>query len=153
MPTGPSTLETIGVPSTSKAATPPPPSAAEMQSNYAQQLAEVPELASYGPVLSSSIKPSPLTESETEYQVAVVKHIFKEHVVFQVRFRLIAPFVELSSYPIVQRVEHYSGYRPRAGFRHHATASGLESHRKLHYPCSCSYDRYITQHRLRFLHP
>ncbi|KAM5535823.1 hypothetical protein V8D89_010441 [Ganoderma adspersum] len=79
----PSTLETIGVPSTSKAATPPPPSAAETQSNYAQQLAEVPELASYGPVLNSSIKPSPLTESETEYQVAVVKHIVKEHVVFQ----------------------------------------------------------------------
>ena len=81
---GPSTLETLGVPSTSKAATPPPPSAAETQSNYAQQLAEVPELASYGPVLSSSSKPSPLTESETEYQVSVVKHIFKEHIVFQV---------------------------------------------------------------------
>ncbi|KAI1793129.1 coatomer subunit gamma [Ganoderma leucocontextum] len=79
----PSTLETIGVPSTSKAATPPPPSAAETQSSYALQLAEVPELASYGPVLNSSIKPSPLTERETEYQVSVVKHIFKEHVVFQ----------------------------------------------------------------------
>ncbi|KAH9849263.1 coatomer subunit gamma [Lenzites betulinus] len=78
-----STLETIGMPSTSKAATPPPPSAAETQSNYAQQLSEVPELASYGPVLSSSTKPSPLTERETEYQVSVVKHIFKEHVVFQ----------------------------------------------------------------------
>ena len=49
-------------------------------------MAEVPELASYGPVLNSSIKPTPLTESETEYQVSVVKHIFKEHVVFQVRF-------------------------------------------------------------------
>ena len=84
---GPSTLETIGMPSTSKAATPPPPSAAETQSNYAQQLAEVPELASYGPVLNSSYKPNPLTESETEYQVSVVKHIFKEHIVFQVRRR------------------------------------------------------------------
>ncbi|RDX51183.1 coatomer subunit gamma [Lentinus brumalis] len=79
----PSTLETIGVPSTSKAATPPPPSAAETQSSYAQQLAEVPELASYGPVLNSSAKPSPLTESETEYLVSVVKHVFKEHIVFQ----------------------------------------------------------------------
>lgn len=82
---GVSTLETLGMPSTSKAATPPPPSAAETQSNYASQLAEVPELASYGNVLSSSVKPAPLTESETEYQVSVVKHIFREHIVFQVR--------------------------------------------------------------------
>ena len=69
---------------------PPPPSVAEMQSNYAQQLAEVPELASYGPVLNSSIKPSPLTESKIEYQVAVVKHIFKEHAIFQACFHLVA---------------------------------------------------------------
>ena len=82
-------MDTIGVPSTSKAATPPPPSAAETQSNYAQQLADVPEFANYGPVLNSSIKPAPLTESETEYQVSVVKHIFKEHVVFQVRIYLL----------------------------------------------------------------
>ena len=82
---GPSTLETIGVPSTSKAPTPPPPSMADTQSAYAQQLADVPEFAEYGPVLNSSSKPAPLTESETEYQVSVVKHIFKEHIVFQVR--------------------------------------------------------------------
>lgn len=61
------------------------PSAADSQSAYASQLAEVPELASYGPVLKSSSKPVDLTESETEYVVACVKHIFKEHVVFQVR--------------------------------------------------------------------
>ena len=57
----------------------------ETQSSYAQQLAEVPDLASYGPVLSSSSKPVELTESETEYVVACVKHIFAEHIVFQVR--------------------------------------------------------------------
>lgn len=61
------------------------PTTAESQSNYAQQLADVPELASYGPVLKSSSKPVELTESETEYVVACVKHIFAEHVVFQVR--------------------------------------------------------------------
>ena len=82
---GPSSLETIGVPSTSKAATPPPQTAAEAQSAYAQQLADVPEFAEYGPVLNSSAKPSQLTEAETEYQVSCVKHIFKEHIVFQVR--------------------------------------------------------------------
>jgi len=63
---------------------PAAPSAAEKQSAYAQQLAEVPEFASYGSVLNSSATPSQLTEPEVEYQVNCVKHIFKEHVVFQV---------------------------------------------------------------------
>lgn len=82
---GPSTLDTIGVPASRKTTiTPPPPTAAETQSAYAQQLAEVPELASYGPVLNSTSKPAQLTETETEYQVTCVKHIFKDHIVFQV---------------------------------------------------------------------
>ncbi|KAJ7150229.1 coatomer subunit gamma [Mycena filopes] len=80
----PSTLDTIGVPAAKKAAAaPPPPSAAETQSAYAEQLAAVPSFTSYGAILNSSAKPVPLTESETEYQVTCVKHIFKEHVVFQ----------------------------------------------------------------------
>jgi len=79
----PTSLETIGAPSTSKAPTPPPPSAADTQSAYASQLAEVPEFTPYGPVLHSSAKPTQLTESETEYQASCVKHVFKEHVVFQ----------------------------------------------------------------------
>ncbi|KIK70520.1 hypothetical protein GYMLUDRAFT_32551 [Collybiopsis luxurians FD-317 M1] len=80
----PSTLETIGAPSTSRiSSTPPPPTAAETQTAYAQQLAEVPEFTSYGPVLNSSATPIQLTDSETEYQVTCVKHIFQEHVVFQ----------------------------------------------------------------------
>ena len=83
---GPTSLETIGAPSTSKAPTPPPPTVADTQSAYASQLADVPEFASYGPVLHSSIKPTQLTESETEYQASSVKHIFKEHIVFQVSF-------------------------------------------------------------------
>ncbi|EAU92615.1 coatomer subunit gamma [Coprinopsis cinerea okayama7 len=80
----PSSLDTIGVP-VAKSVSPAPqaPSAAETQSAYLQQLAEVPEFASYGTVLNSSATPAQLTESETEYQVTCVKHIFKEHVVFQ----------------------------------------------------------------------
>lgn len=66
-------------------ASPPPPTAAQTQSTYAQQLTEVVELADYGPVINSSAKPAQLTETETEYQVTCVKHIFKEHIVFQVR--------------------------------------------------------------------
>lgn len=82
---GPTTLDTIGVPAPKKAQdAPAAPSAAEKQSAYAQQLADVPEFASYGPVFNSSTNPAQLTETETEYQVTCVKHIFKEHVVFQV---------------------------------------------------------------------
>lgn len=81
---GPSTLDTIGVPTAKKASdSPPPPSAEETRSAYAQQLSEVPELAEYGPVLNSTSSPAQLTETETEYQVTCVKHIFKEHIVFQ----------------------------------------------------------------------
>lgn len=61
------------------------PSAANIQSLYTAQLQAVPELEPYGPVLRSSTKPVALTESETEYVVTAVKHIFKEHIVFQVR--------------------------------------------------------------------
>lgn len=82
--TGPTTLDTMAAPTRTLAPTPALPTAAETQSSYAQQLGEVPELASYGPVLNSSSKPAQLTESETEYQVSVVKHIYKEHIVFQV---------------------------------------------------------------------
>jgi len=62
---------------------PVPASAAETQSSYSSQLAGISEFESYGPVLKSSAKPVELTESETEYVVTTVKHVFKEHVVFQ----------------------------------------------------------------------
>ena len=45
-------------------------------------LQEIPELASLGRVFRST-KPAPLTESETEYVVECVKHIFEEHIVLQ----------------------------------------------------------------------
>ena len=96
----PTTLDTIGVPASSKktSASPPPPTAAETQSAYLQQLAEVPELESFGPVLNSSSKPVQLTENETEYQVTCVKHIFKEHIVFQVRSFIIGKMSILTMY-------------------------------------------------------
>lgn len=63
----------------------PAPTASEAQSAYATQLAEVPEFADYGKVFKSSTKPVELTESEMEYVVTAVKHVFEEHVVLQVR--------------------------------------------------------------------
>lgn len=47
-----------------------------------QQLLQIPELKAHGAVLSSSA-PVELTESETEYVVSVIKHIYKEHLVLQ----------------------------------------------------------------------
>jgi coatomer protein complex subunit gamma len=49
---------------------------------YAQQLQTVPEFREYGPLLKSS-HVFELTESETEYVVGAVKHLYKEHVVLQ----------------------------------------------------------------------
>lgn len=49
---------------------------------YAQQLQAIPEFASYGPLLKSSSTVE-LTESETEYVVSAIKHLYREHVVLQ----------------------------------------------------------------------
>ncbi|KAE9965670.1 hypothetical protein BLS_007449 [Venturia inaequalis] len=57
-------------------------SASVAQQKYVEQLQLIPELAAYGIVLKSST-PVELTESETEYVVSVVKHIFKEAIVLQ----------------------------------------------------------------------
>ena len=53
---------------------------------YAQQLAAVPEFGSYGAVMKSSPLVE-LTESETEYVVSAVKHVFEEHIVLQFEVR------------------------------------------------------------------
>ncbi|KII93952.1 hypothetical protein PLICRDRAFT_153163 [Plicaturopsis crispa FD-325 SS-3] len=106
----PSTLDTIGVPASKKAsATPPPPSAAETASAYAQQLADVPELSSYGPVLNSSLKPTQLTETETEYQVTCVKHIFAEHIVFQFNVSNTLPDTVLEQVSVILQPQTESG--------------------------------------------
>lgn len=49
---------------------------------YSAELALIPEIKAYGELLKSSA-PVELTESETEYVVSAVKHIFKDHVVIQ----------------------------------------------------------------------
>ncbi|KAF9941845.1 coatomer subunit gamma [Modicella reniformis] len=55
----------------------------DQQAVYSQKLAEVAEFASFGPLFKSSGKPVELTESEIEYVVTLVKHVFAHHVVFQ----------------------------------------------------------------------
>ncbi|KAJ5294139.1 hypothetical protein PENANT_c009G01913 [Penicillium antarcticum] len=49
---------------------------------YAEQIMQHPDLKEYGTLLKSS-GPVELSESETEYVVTAVKHIFKEHIVVQ----------------------------------------------------------------------
>lgn len=57
------------------------------------ELEKIPALASFGPIFKSS-RPVELTESETEYVVACVKHVFAEHVVFQVNQALRNPALD-----------------------------------------------------------
>lgn len=59
-----------------------PASSAAAAQKYTEIFARIPELKAYGEVLKSSAV-AELTESETEYVVSAVKHIFKEHVVLQ----------------------------------------------------------------------
>lgn len=56
--------------------------AAVASQKYAQQLQSIPEFSGYGAVLKSSPVVE-LTESETEYVVSAVKHLFNEHLVLQ----------------------------------------------------------------------
>lgn len=49
-----------------------------------EQLAAIPEFVNLGPLFKSS-EPVQLTEAETEYFVRCVKHMFTDHIVFQVR--------------------------------------------------------------------
>ncbi|KAL1796988.1 hypothetical protein ACET3X_005528 [Alternaria dauci] len=57
-------------------------SAASNAQKYAAELQKIPELAAHGGVLKSSDVVE-LTESETEYVVTAIKHIFKDHIVIQ----------------------------------------------------------------------
>lgn len=49
-----------------------------------EQLAAIPEFINLGPLFKSS-EPVQLTEAETEYFVRCIKHMFTNHIVFQVR--------------------------------------------------------------------
>ncbi|KAL9716375.1 coatomer subunit gamma [Leucoagaricus gongylophorus] len=100
----PNILDMVGVPTPKKAQeAPAAPSTAEQQSAYIRQLAEVPEFAEYGPVLNSSAKAVQLTESETEYQVTCVKHIFKEHIVFQFNVSNTMPDIVLEQVSVIMQ--------------------------------------------------
>ncbi|KAF9055946.1 adaptin N terminal region-domain-containing protein [Panaeolus papilionaceus] len=100
----PSTLDTIGAPlAKTTVDLPAAPSAEEKRSAYLQQLSEVPEFASYGPVLNSSSTPAQLTENETEYQVNCVKHIYKEHIVFQFNISNTIPDTVLEQVSVIMQ--------------------------------------------------
>ncbi|KAG4301473.1 hypothetical protein PCK1_002399 [Pneumocystis canis] len=52
-------------------------------SQYANVLQTISEFKNYGPLLKCTSKPIELTESEIEYYVTGIKHVFKEHIVLQ----------------------------------------------------------------------
>ncbi|KAL9586730.1 MAG: hypothetical protein Q9203_003769 [Teloschistes exilis] len=67
---------------------------------HSQSLTQIPELKSHGPLLRSSAAIE-LTESETEYVVSVIKHIFKEHIVLQYEIKNTLPEVVLEEVSVV----------------------------------------------------
>lgn len=75
-------------------------SATASAQKYAQQLQAIPELAAFGGVLKSS-SPVELTESETEYVVSAIKHIFKNHVVLQYEIKNTLPDTVLTDVTVV----------------------------------------------------
>lgn len=75
-------------------------SATAAAQKYAQQLQAIPELAAYGGVLKSSSVVE-LTESETEYVVSAVKHLFKEHIVLQFDIKNTLPDTVLADVSVV----------------------------------------------------
>lgn len=89
----------------------PTPSAnpSQVQSQYAEQLAHVPEFAAYGAPLKSSAKPIPLTESEMEYVVTGVKHVFAEHVVFQFNIQNTVDVAQLEQVYVLMTPEDDNG--------------------------------------------
>jgi coatomer protein complex subunit gamma len=58
-------------------------SSMDQQSNYAKVMSEIPQLAQLGQLFKSSSSIS-LTESEEEYQINCIKHVFLQHFVLQV---------------------------------------------------------------------
>ncbi|KAL3468437.1 adaptin N terminal region-domain-containing protein, partial [Aspergillus heterothallicus] len=67
---------------------------------YAEQLMQIPELKAYGTLLKSSV-PVELSESETEYVVTAVKHIFKEHIVLQYDIKNTLPDTVLEDVTVI----------------------------------------------------
>ena len=67
---------------------------------HAERLMQIPELKAYGNVLSSSA-PVELTETETEYVVSVIKHIYKKNLVLQYEIKNTMPEVVLEEVSVV----------------------------------------------------
>ncbi|KAL8700865.1 MAG: hypothetical protein Q9224_000771 [Gallowayella concinna] len=74
--------------------------AAVAAQKHTQSLMQIPELKSHGPLLSSSPVVE-LTESETEYVVTVIKHIFKDNVVLQYEIKNTLPDTVLEEVSVV----------------------------------------------------
>lgn len=75
-------------------------SASAVAQKYVQELMQIPEVKEFGHVLKSSPLVE-LTESETEYVVSVVKHIFKEHIVLQYEIKNTLPDTVLENVSVV----------------------------------------------------
>ncbi|KAJ5434460.1 Coatomer/clathrin adaptor appendage Ig-like subdomain [Penicillium cf. griseofulvum] len=71
---------------------------------YAEQLMQYPDIKAYGVLLKSS-SPVELSESETEYVVTAVKHIFKEHIVVQYDIKNTLPDTLLENVTVVATPE------------------------------------------------
>ena len=67
---------------------------------HSERLMQIPELKAYGHVLSSSV-PVELTESETEYVVSVIKHIYKDNLVLQYEIKNTMPEVVLEEVSVI----------------------------------------------------
>ncbi|KAL8913553.1 MAG: hypothetical protein Q9171_001636 [Xanthocarpia ochracea] len=74
--------------------------AAEAAQKHTQSLMQIPELKSHGALLRSS-PVTELTESEMEYVVTVVKHIFKDNVVLQYEIKNTLPDTVLEEVSVV----------------------------------------------------
>jgi coatomer protein complex subunit gamma len=92
----PKTGPTKAAPSSTEAAA----TASAAAQKYQQELLRIPEMKPYGGVLKSSPVVE-LTESETEYVVSVVKHIFKEHIVLQYEVKNTLPDTVLEDVSVV----------------------------------------------------
>ena len=71
---------------------------------YAEQLLQYPDIKAYGTLLKSSA-PVELSESETEYVVTAIKHIFKEHIVVQYDIKNTLPDTILENVTVVATPE------------------------------------------------
>ena len=77
-----------------------PSSTAAATQKYTQTFLQIPQLKAYGPVLKSSSVVE-LTESETEYVVSAVKHVFKSHIVLQYDIKNTLPDTVLEDVSVV----------------------------------------------------